>query len=104
MNAATCQHWIGNDTTGHRCTEPAEKSSLCAKHYPIELRRVEKTIAKQKARAERDEAAWLSRNLRNLPAWRVQLERAEAEYARRTASAVADRAAYGGATHTAVQR
>lgn len=35
---------------------------------------------------------------------RVQLERAQAEYGRRTRSAVADRAAYGGDTHAAVAR
>jgi len=102
--ADTCRHWIGNDTTGHRCTEPAVKARLCEKHYAVELRRVEKTMAKQKAQAARAEDAWLSRNLRNLPSWRVQLEQAEAEYARRTASTVADRAAVGGDMHSSIVR
>ena len=104
MNTLTCRYWIGSDAAGHRCAADVEKEGLCAKHYPIELRRVEKALAKQKARTARENAAWFERNARNLPAWRVQLERAEAEYSRRTGAPVADRAAVGGAMHGSIVR
>ena len=104
MSPEACRFWIGSDATGRRCNAGVEKVGLCAKHYPIERRRIEQQIEKGKARAERSEAAWLARNLRNLPAWRVQLEQAEAEYQRRTAPAVADRAAVGGAMHSSIVR
>jgi hypothetical protein len=77
---------------------------FCPKHLEVEKRRAVKSIEKQRAQAARAEAAWLARNLPHLPRMRVHLERAEAEYARRTASRVDDRAAYGGAMHPAVRR
>lgn len=99
-----CRHWIGSDATGRRCNAEIERVGLCAKHYPIELERTKKQIAKHEDAAAKRERAWVARNVRNLPAWRVQLERAEAEYARRTTSPVADRAAVGGSMHGSVVR
>lgn len=104
MSAEACRHWIGSDTAGHRCTAPTVGAHLCEKHYAVELRRVEKDLAKQRERRDRENAAWLSRNASKLPSWRVQLERAEAQYARRTDAPVADRAAVGGSMHTSIVR
>lgn len=99
-----CTYWIGSDNTGRRCNDGAEKSGLCAKHYPIELAKLKKHLEKQAESAARTNAAWLARNAQKLPAWRVQLEQAEAEYARRTASPLNDRAAVGGAMHGSIVR
>lgn len=102
--ALICRHWIGSDTRGHICGGTAETLDLCAKHYIVAKARVEKEIAKRRDQVARANAAWLARNARNVPAWRVQLERAESEYARRTGSRVEDRAAVGGAMHPSVVR
>lgn len=100
-----CRHWIGSDSTGHVCgVEVSGKIPLCPKHFEVEKRRVSNGIEKDLARSARAEAAWRERNLPRQPQMRVHLERAEAEYARRTASRVEDRAAYGGAMHPAVRR
>lgn len=99
-----CVYWIGSDATGRRCNQPAEKVGHCAKHYPIALRKLRTQHERLVASAARQEATWLERNLGQLPQWRVQLERAEAEYARRTASPVGDRAAVGGDMHGGIVR
>ena len=106
MTAATkCRHWIGSDATGHSCgADAAGALGFCAKHLELERRRVEKTLEKGRAKAARAEAAWREQNVPRLPSMRVQLEQAEAEYARRTAPRVADRAAYGGAMHPSVRK
>lgn len=101
---ARCVYWVGSDTTGHRCEAEAVTSRHCAKHYPIALRRLQRDAERRRASHARTEAAWQERNRRNLPQWRVQLERAEAEYARRTSSPTADRAAVGGDTHRSIVR
>ena len=101
---STCAYWVGSDTTGHRCTDPTETAGYCAKHFPIMLRRTKKELEKRRAAEARQEAVWLARNLPRVPQWRVQLERAEAEYARRTTSPVQDRAAVGGAMHGSIVR
>lgn len=98
----TCRYWIGSDDTGRICAAPADRANLCEKHYTIELRRTEKRVAKERASRAAAEAAWRARNTRNLPTWRATLERAEAEYARRTASPIEDRAAVSG--HPAISR
>lgn len=101
----TCRYWVGSDTKGHRCPNPADaRSGYCTKHYEIVLVREKKNLAKQNARAARENAAWFARNVHRAPSWRAQLERAEAEYARRTASPVNDRAAVGGDTHRSIVR
>lgn len=99
-----CSHWIGSDAKGHRCGEPVSLLGLCRKHYVIHLERTRKSVEKNRAMRDRKEAAWRARNVPRLPQMRVQLEQAQAEYDRRTRSAVADRAAYGGDTHQAVSR
>lgn len=104
MTARGCGFWIGSDTKGHVCGAVVHKLGLCEKHFPIELERTKKRLAKEKEKREAAEARWRERNARKLPAWRVQLGQAEAEYARRTASPVEDRAAVGGSMHTSVVR
>lgn len=104
MNTDFCRYWVGSDTKGHRCNAPTARLGLCEKHYAVELGRAEKRAQKDREQRERAEAAWLARNASNLPSWRVQLERAEAEYRRRTSSPVADRAAVGGAMHGSIVR
>ena len=99
-----CDYWVGSDTTGHRCTAVSVKDGYCEKHYAIILDRTKKTLAKSRAASERTNAAWMARNGHKAPSWRAQLERAEAEYARRTASPVNDRAAVGGDTHRSIVR
>lgn len=99
-----CAYWVGSDTTGHRCNTVSVKGGYCEKHYAIVLDRTKKKLEKERARAARDNAAWFTRNVHRAPSWRAQLERAEAEYARRTASPVADRAAVGGDMHGSVVR
>lgn len=101
---SVCAYWIGSDTTGHRCNAPSEAAGYCAKHYPIMLRRMQKGLDKRRASEARQEAAWLARNLPRLPQMRVQLDRSEAEYARRTASPITDRAAVGGDMHAGIVR
>ena len=91
-----CIYWIGSDTKGRRCTDDATTARHCAKHYPIARARAEKAMHADHAKRERADTAWLDRNRWQFPAWRTQLERAEAEYARRTTSPTQDRAAVGG--------
>ncbi|WP_413354068.1 hypothetical protein [Microbacterium sp. 1P06AB] len=103
-DTSRCAYWIGSDAAGHRCEEAAERAGHCAKHYPIALRKLQQQQERLAASAARRDAAWRARNLSRLPQWRVQLERVEAEYARRTASAVQDRAAVGGDMHVSIVR
>lgn len=101
----TCRHWIGSDATGRVCGAAVDGTlPFCPKHLEVQTRRAAKEGEKRRAKAARTEAAWRARNVPRLPQMRTQLEQAEAEYARRTASPVADRAAYGGAMHSAVRR
>ncbi len=101
----TCEHWIGSDATGRMCrADVTSMCRFCEKHLPVERARAEKRLAKEKASNARAEAAWSARNVPRLPQMRVQLERAEAEYARRTRSTVDDRAAVGGMTHRSIDR
>lgn len=104
MSGVGCRHWIGSDAKGHRCGAAVERFDLCAKHFAVDLERTRARLAKEKTAAAQREQAWLAKNAPRLPAMRVQLERAEAEYARRTASPVADRAAVGGAMHPSIVR
>lgn len=108
MNAVVCRFWVGNDMTGHVCGKPVPESreafQLCDKHYEVEVSRARKRNEKETASRARAEAAWFARNVHRLPAWRSQLESAEAEYERRTASPVNDRAAVGGFTHPTIVR
>jgi hypothetical protein len=108
VSAVLCRFWVGDDTTGHACGKPVAESkggyALCDRHYEIEMRRTAKRLENERASRARAEAAWLKRNAHRLPAWRSQLERAVAEYERRTASPVTDRAAVGGATHPSIAR
>ena len=100
-----CEHWIGSDATGRMCR--ADVTSIyrfCEKHMPIERARIEKRLAKGKESAHLAEQKWRARNVPRLPQMRAQLERAEAEYARRTRSTVDDRAAVGGKTHPSIDR
>jgi len=100
-----CHHWIGNDTTGHTCGTPIPTDAMyCDKHLAVVRARTEKQLAANIARAFRDDAKWRERNLHRLPGWRVSLERAETEYARRTASPIGDRAAVGGVMHSSIVR
>jgi hypothetical protein len=100
-----CEHWIGSDATGRKCGVATTGSfPFCEKHLPIQRARAEKFLAKQRQQEKRAEDAWRARNVPRLPQMRVQLERAKSEYARRTRSAVDDRAAVGGNTHRAVSR
>lgn len=103
--AATCRHWIGSDSTGRVCGAPiGGVLPFCEKHLAVEKRRAQKRLDKDRARAAFLEASWRARNVPRLPQMRVQLERAEAEYERRTASPVADRAAVGGSMHGSIVR
>lgn len=103
MNAG-CRYWIGSDAKGHFCGAEVYLSAHCAKHYKIELERQKKRLAKERESRDAANAKWRQSNRWRLPSWRVQLEQAEAEYARRTSSLVEDRAAYGGAMSTSVIR
>lgn len=101
----TCEHWIGSDATGRMCrADVTTEFRYCEKHLPIQRARIVKRLAKDKASRDRAEAAWRERNVPRLPQMRVQLERAQAEYARRTQSTVNDRAAVGGNTHPSIDR
>ena len=104
MNAGICRHWIGTTSGGHVCGAPVEALSLCAKHYEFVKAKTRRELDARQERHERQEAAWRERNARKAPAWRAQLEQAEREYARRTQSVVADRAAVGGAMHPSIVR
>lgn len=100
-----CRHWVGSDTKGHICGQLVENGEKrCAKHQAVEFARVAATLQRRSESAAKANAAWHLRNAPKLPAWRAQLERAEAEYSRRTASVVTDRAAVGGATHPSIVR
>lgn len=101
----TCEHWIGSDATGRMCrADVFSEFRFCEKHLPIQRARIEKQLAKEELSNARAEAAWRSRNVPRLLQMRAQLERAEAEYARRTSSTVDDRAAVGGKTHPSIDR
>ena len=100
-----CRDWVGSDTKGHICGQPvADGIKRCAKHQAAEIARVTKALQADRDRAARANAAWRERNARKVPGWRSQLERAEAEYARRTQSVIADRAAVGGSMHPSIVR
>lgn len=103
---SSCTHWIGSDERGRVCGAEiaGARFPFCAKHLGVAKARVVKRAAARQASAARLDAAWRARNVPHLPQMRVQLERAEAEYARRTSSPVNDRAAVGGAMHPSVQR
>lgn len=101
----TCEHWIGSDTTGRMCrADVFSEYRYCEKHLPIQRARIEKRLAKGKESEFLAEQKWRARNVPRLPQMRAQLERAEAEYARRTRSTVDDRAAVGGKTHPSIDR
>lgn len=100
-----CEHWIGSDATGRMCrADVTSEFRFCEKHLPIQRARIEKRLAEGKESAYLAEQKWRARNVPRLPQMRVQLERAEAEYARRTRSTVDDRAAVGGKTHPSIDR
>ena len=100
-----CRHWVGSDAKGHICGAPVDDNErLCAKHLAVEAKRVAKVMQERRARAERTEQEWLARNVPRLPQKRVQLERAQEEYERRTGSPIRDRAAVGGAMHASIVR
>lgn len=103
--SVVCRHWVGSDTKGHICGQPvADGIKRCAKHQAAEIARVTKALQTDRERAARADASWRARNAAKVPGWRVQLERAEAEYARRTQSVVTDRAAVGGSMHPSIVR
>lgn len=52
----TCAHWIGTDSAGRRCTQPATRAGYCERHYPIALRRAQKQAAKDAAAMARHRA------------------------------------------------
>jgi sRNA-binding protein len=104
VTAGICRHWIGTDMNGHICGAAVKALNLCAKHYELAKARMQRELDARQARHDRQEAAWRERNARKAPAWRAQLEQAEREYARRTQSVVADRAAVGGAMHPSIVR
>lgn len=106
MSVVACQHWIGSDATGRMCDAVVVEGALpyCSKHREIQRRRAVKEAEKRRAQRARADAAWMERNGYRLGSWRTQLERAEAEYERRTSSPVNDRAAYGGASHPSIRR
>lgn len=104
MTAGVCRHWIGTDTNGHICGAAVEALNLCAKHYELAKAKTQRGLDARQERHDRQEAAWRERNARKAPAWRAQLAQAEREYARRTQSVVADRAAVGGAMHPSIVR
>lgn len=100
-----CRHWVGSDAKGHICGAPVDdEGSRCAKHQAVEQARVTKMLQVRREQAERANEAWVARNAAKLPQWRAQLERAESEYASRTAAPVTDRAAVGGAMHGSIVR
>lgn len=100
-----CRDWVGSDTKGHICGQPvADGIKRCAKHQAAEIARVTNALQTDRERVARADAAWRARNAAKVPGWRVQLERAEAEYARRTQSVVTDRAAVGGSMHPSIVR
>lgn len=105
MITAVCRHWVGSDAKGHICGAPIYGNErLCAKHLAVEATRVEKMLQARREQAARAESAWRARNVPRLPQMRAQLERAESEYERRTASPIQDRAAVGGAMHRSIVR
>lgn len=101
-----CEHWIGSDATGRVCGVVVEGDGLpfCPKHLEVQARREAKRLESNAAKRARADEAWLIRNAHMLPVWRTQLERAEAEYARRTGSPATDRAAFGGDMSAAAKR
>lgn len=104
MTAAVCRHWVGTDAKGHICGGEVHALNLCVKHFEVVKAKTQKAIDARQERHARAEAAWRARNAAKVPAWRRQLEDAEREYARRTQSVVADRAAVGGSMHPSVVR
>lgn len=93
-----CPAWI--DSADRGCGRTPAHDYLCKRHHTVALRRYEKA----KQRAVKDEETRRVRNAEKLPDWRAELERVDAEMARRDPELPGDRAAYTGVIHPTIQR
>lgn len=96
--AQGCPAWI--DSADRQCGRPPAEGYLCRRHHTVAVRRLEKDQARRQAAAEKRAA----HRAANLPAWRAELARVEAEIERRDRPVVADRAAVGGVVHPSIRK
>lgn len=93
-----CPAWI--ESAERRCGKPQARGYLCTRHHNVAVNRqskaLDKAIANQK---KRDEYRAL-----NLPKWKAELAKVDAEIDRRDRPIVDDRAAVGGSTHPSIRK
>ena len=93
-----CAAWV--DSRDEHCGKPREEGYLCARHYTVATRHLEKKkrVAEKRKRQQRE------RLEKHGDRWRAQLARVEAELERRTGVLTTDRAAFGGVGVTSVAK
>ena len=85
-----CAAWV--DSRDEQCGKPRAEGYLCARHYKV----AERHLEKKKQAAEKRQQQRQERLEKHGDKWRAQLARVEAELERRTGMATTDRAAFGG--------
>ena len=93
-----CAAWV--DSRDEHCGKPREEGYLCARHYTVATRHLEK----KKRVAEKRKQQRQERLAKHGDKWRAQLARVEAELERRTGVLTTDRAAFGGVGATSVAK
>lgn len=94
-----CTAWV--ESKGSRCYREPSTGFLCARHHGVAVKRHEKQVAKDAQAAERAAA----KRADQLPEWRAELDRLNAEMARMWGiPETTDMAAYGGQMHASIAR
>lgn len=93
-----CPAWV--ESAGRTCGKEPTKGYLCARHHTAAYRRM--TRAHEKRREQNRAASEYRAKM--TPQWAEELERVEAEIARRDQPVVNDRAAVGGVVHPSIRK
>lgn len=86
----TCVAWV--ESRDAECGKDVKHGFLCSRHATVANRRWEKQQAKRQARQEQR----AQHRSKHLPEWRAELDRIDAELAKRTKTLTTDRAFSGG--------
>lgn len=91
-----CPAWI--ESADRQCGKPNTEGYLCKRHHTVAVRRYEDHLLRERTKQERREA-WREKNL---PLWRAELAKVDAEIERRDQPVVRDRAV-GGVVHPSIR-
>lgn len=93
-----CPAWI--ESRDSQCGKAPAEAVLCKRHKTVAGKRHQKAVEKlQQEKARRAEY-----RAKNLPAWKAELQKVEADMQRYGGALTSDRAAYGGAAHPSIRR